>query len=101
MCQLCPITVSNRHHGTKGEYIGRGSPLGNPFVMGKDGTREEVISKFQNWIIEAIQKGNEEIIIELKRLHSLAQKTPINLICFCAPKACHGDIIKKILIGEL
>ena len=31
-------------------YIGRPSKWGNPFVIGKDGTREEVIAKFKNYI---------------------------------------------------
>ena len=35
-----PIIIVNKHHGKSGEYIGRGSPLGNPFVIGKDGSRE-------------------------------------------------------------
>ena len=31
-------------------YIGRPSKWGNPFVVGKDGTREEVIGKYKKWI---------------------------------------------------
>lgn len=31
-------------------YIGRPSKWGNPFVIGKDGTREEVIAKYAEWI---------------------------------------------------
>lgn len=27
-------------------YIGRGSPWGNPFVIGKDGDRKECIDKY-------------------------------------------------------
>ena len=42
----CPIVIVNKHHGMQGEYIGRGSPLGNPFVIGVHGTRKEVIDKY-------------------------------------------------------
>ena len=28
-------------------YIGRGSKWGNPFVIGKDGSREEVVEKYR------------------------------------------------------
>jgi hypothetical protein len=28
-------------------YIGRGSPLGNPYIIGKDGDRAEVIKKYE------------------------------------------------------
>ena len=31
-------------------YIGRPSKWGNPFSIGKDGTREEVIEKYREWI---------------------------------------------------
>ena len=93
---MYPITVVNKHHGTKGEYIGRGNPLGNPYIIGKDGTREEVIIKYRNWMIsEGIY--NPTIRKEFIRLHKLAQTQPVNLVCFCAPQACHGDIIKAIL----
>src|SRR5438034_79836 len=31
-------------------YVGRPSPWGNPFVIGSDGTREEVIAKYAAWV---------------------------------------------------
>lgn len=33
-------------------YIGRPSKWGNPFTIGKDGTREEVMDKYEDWIPE-------------------------------------------------
>lgn len=67
-------------------YIGRPSKWGNPFSIGKDGTREEVIGKYLAWIL-----SNPEKMEEVKR--ELQGK---NLVCFCAPKACHGDILLRI-----
>ena len=32
------------------EYIGRPSKWGNPFVVDADGTRDEVIEKYEQWI---------------------------------------------------
>ncbi len=66
-------------------YIGRGrgSIWGNPFEIGKDGSREEVIAKYTVWaysIPELLQRAKAE----------LAGK---DLVCFCAPKACHGDVL--------
>ena len=69
-----------------GIYIGRPSVWGNPFSIGKDGNREEVIYKYRNYINE-----NEELKNKARQL--LRDK---NLICFCAPKACHGDILLEI-----
>lgn len=66
-------------------YIGRPSIWGNPFIIGKDGTREEVIEKYRNWIL------NNEYL--MSRLHELKGKT---LGCWCAPKACHGDVLLEL-----
>jgi hypothetical protein len=66
-------------------YIGRPSKWGNPFVIGKDGTREEVIIKYRKWLL-----SNPEL---LKQLPELNGKT---LGCWCKPLACHGDVIKEV-----
>jgi hypothetical protein len=71
---------------TNAVYIGRPSKWGNPFEIGKDGTRNEVILLYQEWITAQPTK-----IAEAKR--ELAGK---DLICFCSPKSCHGDILLEI-----
>lgn len=69
-------------------YIGRGSILGNPFVIGKDGNREEVISKFEEYA-----RKNEKILHFIKTLKDEGGGV---LGCHCKPKACHGDILIKL-----
>jgi len=72
-------------------YIGRGSIWGNPFKIGKNGTREEVIIEYEQYI-----KGRPELLADLPRLEGQV------LGCYCKPKACHGDILVKLLReGEL
>ena len=41
-------TVFNKYHKppSTAVYIGRGSPWGNPFVIGKDGDRDTVCDKY-------------------------------------------------------
>ena len=63
-------------------YIGRGSKWGNPFVIGKDGTREEVVEKYAEYILK-----NDELLSCLSELKGK------DLWCFCAPKLCHGDVL--------
>lgn len=63
-------------------YIGRGSKWGNPYVIGKDGNREEVIAKYEKSLT-----NHAEIRSKLKG------KT---LGCWCKPKKCHGDILLEI-----
>lgn len=66
-------------------YIGRPSKWGNPFEIGKDGTREEVIAKYRAWIVQ-----QPHLIAALPELRG---KT---LGCWCAPKACHGDVLAAL-----
>lgn len=92
------ITVTNKKSGGKGEYIGRPSPLGNPFRIKGNGGREEVIRKYREWLMWKIGCANEPIILELCRLYEIWQREgKLTLVCWCAPKACHGDVIKEIL----
>lgn len=66
-------------------YIGRPSEWGNPFKAGRDGTREEVIEMYRSYLYSS---GLIDRIDELK------DKT---LGCWCKPRACHGDVLVKIL----
>ena len=71
-------------------YIGRGSKWGNPFIIGRDGNREEVISKYEAYIM-----SKPELI---NFLPELIDKT---LGCWCKPKICHGDILKRLVEDEI
>lgn len=79
-------TVVNRRTSTYDVYIGRGSIWGNQFRIGVHGTRDEVIVKYRNWILKQPHL--------LSRLHELKGKI---LGCYCAPKPCHGDVLKELI----
>lgn len=97
-----PIIIVNKHHGKSGEYIGRGSPLGNPFVIGKDGSREQVIAKYRVWLNEQIMRKNPVVLEELNRLGNKAiDEKGLALQCFCYPKPCHGEVIKEKLVKAM
>ena len=81
-------TVVNKYKEDYDVYIGRGSKWGNPFVIGKDGTREEVIEKYRLWLWEQI-KGGHILKEDLLKLDNQ------RLGCFCKPQACHGDVIAR------
>ena len=82
-------TVVNLYKQPYDVYIGRANKkLGlpeskwhNPFHIGKDGTREEVIWKY----IEYLESSGL-----LNDIHELKDKV---LGCYCKPNACHGDIL--------
>lgn len=78
--------VVNKKHSEYDVYIGRGSEWGNPFIIGKDGTREEVIEKYRERL-EAAILSDPTFILKLEQLKGK------RLGCFCKPKACHGDVL--------
>lgn len=65
-------------------YIGRPSKWGNPYSIGKDGSREEVIQKYKQHLL-----ASPALMEALKELKG---KT---LGCWCSPKACHGEILSQ------
>lgn len=77
-------------------YIGRAmpgfqaSPFANPFKIGVDGTRAEVIQKYEVWLREQLR--NSPFLI--KSLMELDGKV---LGCWCAPQRCHGEVLIKII----
>jgi hypothetical protein len=66
-------------------YCGRPSKWGNPFEIGKDGTRQQVIDKYEKWILQ-----QPELIDQLWELKGKV------LGCWCAPKRCHCEILAKL-----
>lgn len=66
-------------------YIGRPSKWGNPFKVGKDGTREEVIEKYRIWLLNI-----SDLSIYIKELKGK------DLVCWCKPLPCHGDVLLEL-----
>lgn len=83
------------------EYIGRPSPLGNPFPLKKGEAKGSTLVRYREWIMNKIEQRDEEVINELNRLLLIAREQELNLGCWCAPSVCHGDIIKELLESKL
>ena len=73
-------------------YIGRGSKFGNPFVIGKDGDRQDVIRKYEKYLI-----NNKRV---LNAIYNLPKEAILGCFCVEIPinfirknKRCHGEII--------
>lgn len=109
------ITVVNKHHGHHADwktsfFIGRGSALGNPYTHLRGNTsadflvstREEAIAGYKDWLIEKIANRDPDVCNALNRILLAAkQEKDVELICFCKPKACHGDVIKAVIEERL
>ena len=78
--------VHNTYHKTAPRdavYIGRGSKFGNPFMIGRDGDRDDVCDKYEQMV-----RKNPELLKAIK-----AELKGKDLVCFCKPKRCHGDFL--------
>jgi len=70
-------------------YIGRPGKWGNPFEMSKDHDRYDVIQAYRTWLV-----AQPELLLSLR--DELRGKV---LGCWCAPQACHGDILAQLADG--
>ena len=100
------IKVHNKYKFKgNGVYIGRPSCLGNPFshlentkADFKVKDREEAVDSYEVWLRKQLRE-NLEVRKEMLNLYNKWREDgEPNLICWCSPKRCHGDIIKGFLI---
>jgi Domain of unknown function (DUF4326) len=96
------LVLNKRNSGSRGEYVGRPSPLGNPFKLEHESNRNAVIEKYEVWLRERIAARDKRVCDELNRLYVIARDTGLlELECWCAPKHCHADVIRKVLLEAL
>jgi hypothetical protein len=87
-------------------YIGRGSVMGNPYhhkesnhpqALYKVDTVEEAIDGYGKYLEYSYfnEAAFHKVVIELIERELDDQDT--NLVCYCSPDKCHGDIIKKFV----
>ena len=74
-------------------YIGRGTPWGNPYHVGKQEgqyERDEAIDKYRTHF-------EENILGDESKRRGLVGLRGMRLACHCKPLACHGDVIAGYL----
>lgn len=74
----------------KQRYPKVSSEFCNPFKIKKEMTRSDVIEKYTDYIEDKLKASPEMV----QRLLELKDK---NLGCWCAPEACHGDVLLKLI----
>lgn len=87
---LIPRVLNPRQDrvGHRDLYIGRGSPWGNPFRIGRDGDRATALRRHERWL-----RGQHHL---LRRIGDLRGR---NLVCFCVPLGCHGHLLLRLANG--
>jgi hypothetical protein len=82
MCKVLNARKVGKRSSAMQVYIGRPSKWGNPFVIGRDGSRADVIAKHRGWILA-----------QSALMNALDELRGRDLVCWCAPLACHGDVL--------
>jgi hypothetical protein len=96
------ITISNKKfYDGEGIYIGREMPgvkasiLGNPYDYE---SKIYSIRLFELWLFKKLLNPNSLASIEIDRLITIYKETKnLNLICWCSPLPCHGEIIANLI----
>jgi hypothetical protein len=105
------ITIVNKHYlgpihpfeEVERVPIHRGTPLGNPFKMVSynQKERDRVCDEYDTWVRAKLLEPGAELE-QLMTLVSLAKDgKDIELVCFCVPKRCHGETIKRLIEEKL
>lgn len=86
-------------------YVGRGSPWGNPFVVGRDGTAAECVQLYAallgGLICISAKAGaiEQRAVLDHARAH-LQDLRGRDLACWCRPGApCHADLLLDLANG--
>ena len=85
--------ILNRHHyggavPPGAVNIMRGTPFGNPFAIGRHGSREQVIAQYRKYLWRRI-RSEPEFARQVRELHGK------RLCCCCAPLPCHGEVLER------
>ena len=97
-----PLVVHCKRHKGDHHYAGRPTLWGNLWVLGPDGTRDEVCDRYDTWLRTGRDFGHPEAT-EARRqaiLASLPALRDKTLSCWCSPSRCHCETLIA-LIAEL
>ena len=68
--------------------IDRRTRWGNPWIVGRDGSRAEVIARYRVDLWRRI-RARDVLLEDLADLHGRT------LLCHCHPLPCHGDVLVR------
>jgi hypothetical protein len=77
--------------------IDRSSPLGNPYRMSSEEQRDNVCEAYAHEISRRV-KNDPAYRREMVRIYRACERGEhVALMCWCAPRRCHGDAIKDFI----
>jgi hypothetical protein len=80
--------------------VDRSSPLGNPYSMANESQRNKVCDEYEKWFHR--ESFSMAFSNECQHLLSIYERYgKLRLFCWCAPKRCHSETIKRWLESQL
>lgn len=90
-----------KYNKPKFEYdflIDRTTPLGNPYFMNGEKNRNIVCDRYEEWFNKRLNSYDESFWQYLNQIITAYKNSnQVRLFCWCSPKRCHGETIKKFL----
>jgi hypothetical protein len=83
--------ASQALNGLPAKSVARPGPWGNPFEIGRDGTRASCVARYREWLWQPQQQNF--------RNAARRQLINSNLACWCAQGIpCHADVLLEMLV---
>lgn len=94
------IRIENkRSYKGDGFYVGRPSPLGNPFPVDAKTSRAMAITQYREWLIERLRGENPTSKAFMVLVIYYREHGEMTLICWCAPLQCHSEVIREFVLA--
>jgi uncharacterized protein YeaO (DUF488 family) len=79
--------------------------LGNPYTHLSDSsraefkvaTRDEAVEKYRGWLEERLKEGGPTAKAFENLVQFYADFGELTLVCWCAPKRCHAEILREMI----
>lgn len=94
--------LSRATNGLPAVNVARPGPWGNPFIVGKHGTRVECVDLHKKLLAGYLCISLDHEVIDAQRAHrkrvadNLSRLRGNNLACWCRGEPCHADVLLEI-----
>lgn len=93
------IRIENKHtYKGDGFYVGRPSPLGNPFAIDAKTSRAKAIDLYREWLLKMLETENPTRKAFMVLVDHYRKEGEMTLICWCAPLQCHAEVIREFVL---
>ena len=84
--------------------VDRTSVLGNPYIMPDESYRDTVCDWYEDYFYDTVNSVEGDHVSFKNKLNStieIARTNDITLLCWCHPKRCHAETIKRYIEHKL